>query len=557
MNKNITAELHNVLKESLLCIWKDGEDLPNIEIEKPANKEHGDFSSNLALKVTRSLKRKPMDIANALVLFIHKILKDKKLEKTIVKVEVKCPGFINFYVSIEKTYSILYDIFENKENYGRSMIGNKEKVQVEFVSANPTGPLSVAHARQAAVGDALVNILNFIGFDSHKEYYVNDRGNQIYILGESIRGRALQRLGLDVDFPDDYYQGEYIKDMAQIFIKEKSLCCVKDVQELDSQYYMNFGSTFLLERIKKDLEDFRVVFDVWRYESKVATQDNIDDLLNDFDKKGLTYEKDGALWFRSTEFGDDKDRVLRKSDGKYTYLTPDIVYHKDKFIRGFHRVFDILGPDHHGYINRIKAAVQGLGKKKESLDVLIVQLASIYRNGKEVSMSTRKGQFISLREVIDEVGVDTARFFFLMRHIKMHLDFDLELAKKQSSENPVFYIQYAYARIQSIYRKSTDCDIEAKYEDLSFLTAEEEIDLIKGCGEFGDVLILCYKQLDPYPLVSYLQDLAACFHKFYDKQRIIDEKKEIASERLALVNATGVILANGLKLLGISLPDKM
>ena len=417
--------------------------------------------------------------------------------------------------------------------------------------------MSVAHARQAAVGDALANILGFIGFKASREYYVNDGGNQINLLGESIKCRAVELLGGQAELPENGYQGEYVKDMAEEFIAGAKIKDLAGINKQDPVSFKNHGVDRLLGVIRKDLEDFNVHFDCWTHETKVATKDAISAILDLLREKGFLYEKDSALWFRSTDFGDDKDRVVRKSDGSYTYLLPDIVYHKNKYDRGFETIINLWGPDHHGYVPRIKAAAQALGKDPDSLKVLIVQLATIYRDGKPVSMSTRRGEFISLREVIDEVGVDAARFFFLMRHINAHLDFDLELAKKETPENPVYYIQYAHARIHSINKKAQEAGLKQRENNLSLLSAPEELDLIKKLGSFPDMLFVCYHELDPYALMQYLHELAMAFHKFYDQHRVIGDDKDLSAERLALANATKIVLANGLRLLGLSTPERM
>ncbi len=532
--------------------------LPQIELELPADFIYGDFSSNVALKSAKIMKKPPLVIAEGLASLFSSEIKKSELSEYIEKIEVKAPGFINFYLSAKAAGQTIEMLFQEEENYGKSNFGKKEKIQIEFVSANPTGPLSVAHARQAAVGDALANILKYIGFDVTKEYYVNDEGNQIVLLGESIKTRAIEILGGQANLPENGYQGEYIKDMAQIFISENKITKLEDIPSIKHEKWMQFGVKYLMDVIRKELDDFRVHFDVWSYQSKKATLKSIAGMVEGLRAKGFVYEHEGAVWFKSTQFGDDKDRVLRKSDGAYTYLTPDIVYHKDKFDRGFSRVFNIWGPDHHGYIPRIKAAAQALGHDHNSIEVLIVQLATLYKNGEVLSMSTRKGQYVSMREVMEEVGVDAARFFFLMRHIKAHLDFDLELAKKETAENPVFYIQYAYARINSINSKAEIASFKSKQTDFCLLKEEEELVLIKKIGFFTDILISCYQQLDPYPLVSYLLDLATSFHRFYDRYKVIDEgNKELSAERLALANATKVTLGIGLRLLGLSTPERM
>ena len=375
-------------------------------------------------------------------------------------------------------------------------------------------------------------------------------------MGASIRTRAEERWR-QVELREEMYQGEYIKDIAERYLNENEISQETQLasREKDIEQY---GVDYLLREIKKDLEDFGVKFDVWSHQSKIATLRKMEEALTLFKQKNLVFEHEGALWFKSTAFGDDKDRVIRKSDGSYTYLTPDIVYHKDKFERGFNRVINIWGPDHHGYIPRIKAVVQALGYKLESIEVLIVQLASIFKNGEPLLMSTRRGQFISLRDVLTEVGKDAARFFFLMRRIAAHLDFDLELAKKETPENPVYYIQYAHARIHSILKRAGETGMAFKNSDLSLLTAKEELDLMKVVGYFPEIVRLCGNQRDPYPLVDYLQNLAACFHKFYDRHRVLDSgNHDLASERLALIKAVRISLANGLRLLGLSTPEVM
>jgi arginyl-tRNA synthetase len=557
MFSDTRCELQNIIEESLKLF--DGNiPCPIVLIDVPADIQHGEFSCNVALQLSRLLKKSPLIIAQQILPCLQELLNASPLHKQIAKIEIKAPGFINFYLSAEGFYNVLYDVFKQKDNYGRCDFGGLKKFCLEFVSANPTGPLTVAHGRQAAVGDSLVNILQAVGFDAKREYYVNDEGNQINILGSSIKARAQQILGQDVLFPEDGYQGEYIRAMAQLFMDQHSIITPADLEQQPDAMFRQFGVGYLMDMIKKDLEDFGVHFDIWSYQSIIANPKAIEDLLADLRSKGFIYESAGAWWFKSTLWGDDKDRVVRKSDGQYTYLTPDMVYHKDKFARGFTRIVNILGPDHHGYIPRLKAAAAALGHSKDDLDVLIVQLATIYRDGTEISMSTRRGEFISMREVMSEVGRDAARFFFLMRQASAHLEFDLELAKKQSPENPVYYIQYAHARICSIIRRAHDeLHWSPKTQDLKYLQQPEEIDLMRKIGLYPDILIGCAKTLEPFSLVRYLQEIAAAFHKFYDSCRVLDENKEISVERLALIEAVRVVLGNGLRLLGVSAPRTM
>jgi len=549
--------LKNIIEESLKSL--DGYAVPvDILVDIPADKQHGEFSCNVALQLSRQLKKSPLIIAQQILPHLQEVLDKSPLCRQIAKIEIKTPGFINFYFSPEGFYHVLGDVLEQKDNYGCSAFGQNTKFCLEFVSANPTGPLTVAHGRQAAVGDTLANILHAVGFNVKREYYVNDEGNQINILGRSVKVRAQQILGQEALFPEDGYQGGYILEMAKLFINQQAVKTPADLGQQPDAAFRKFGVDYLMGMIKKDLEDFGVNFDVWSYQSVIANAQAIADLLADLRSKEFIYDHEGAWWFKSTLWGDDKDRVVRKSDGQYTYLTPDIVYHKDKFARGFRRIVNILGPDHHGYIPRIKAAAAALGHSKDDLDILIVQLATIYRNGQEVSMSTRRGEFISLREVMDEVGRDAARFFFLMRQASAHLEFDLELAKKQSSENPVYYIQYAHARIHSIIRKAQEeAQCLPKTKDFKYLQLPEEMDLMRKLGLYPDVLIGCAKTLEPFGLVRYLQEVAAAFHKFYDSHRVLDENKELSTERLALIETARIVLGNGLKLLGVSAPQKM
>ncbi len=556
MYADIRNEISSIITSVLQRTFPQAQGVAVI-VDAPADKSNGDFSCNIALQLSRILKKNPLIIAQELLPLIEQELASRPLKSSVAKVEIK-GGFINFYLSLAGFYSFLEDVFKQIDAYGRSNFGASLPFCLEFVSANPTGPLTVAHGRQAAVGDTLVNILSTVGFDAKKEYYVNDEGNQINILGRSIGVRAKQHFGSSEPFPEGGYQGDYIREMAKIFIADNNIKNLDQLEQVEPAAFRAFGVRYLMDVIKKDLIDFDVHFDVWSYQSKIATTAAIEALLADLKAKGFVYENEGALWFKSTHWGDDKDRVVRKSNGDYTYLTPDIVYHKNKFERGFKRIVNILGPDHHGYIPRIKAAAGALGKSPDDLDVLIVQLATIFRDGKEVSMSTRRGEFITLREVIEEVGRDAGRFFFLMRQSSAHLEFDLELAKKQSAENPVYYIQYAHARIFSVIRKAKgETGLSPKQSGFALLKEVEEIDLMRKIGFYPEVLIACAKTLEPYALVRYLQELAGCFHKFYDACRVLDDNKDLSSERLALIEAARIVLRNGLKLLGVSAPEKM
>lgn len=532
--------------------------LSEVTLEIPVDKKHGEYSCTIALRLASLFKKNPLELARLIRDSIHSKLPSTPSYNRIRLIEVVKPGFINFHLTREAILEILQEILQAAENFGRSKQGSGHKIQIEFVSANPTGPLSVAHARQAAVGDALGNILKFLSYEVQKEFYVNDEGNQINILGRSIELRAREILGETVSFPEDGYQGDYIREMAQIFLDQNKITTTAQLNQKKLLDFSQFGVDYLMKVIRKELDDFGVDFDVWSYQSKIATGDSIEKVLEFLREKGFVFDHEGAVWFKSTAFGDDKDRVVQKSDRSYTYLTPDIVYHKNKFERGFQKVINIWGPDHHGYIPRLKAAVAALGYDPQALDVLIVQLATIFRDGKPLSMSTRRGQYISLREVLSEVGRDAARFFFLMRHIKAHLEFDLELAKKETPENPVYYIQYAHARIHSILGVAQGLTLKPTKQGFHLLKEEEEFDLIKKLGNFPDVLNVCLFQLDPYLLTCYLLELATVFHKFYDRHRVVDEgNRALSAERLALIEAARIVLANGLNLLGVSAPKKM
>lgn len=524
-------------------------------LENPKDTAHGDISTNIVFRLAKPLKANPAELAKD----ISKILSDR-LASSPLKDDVDAieplNGFINIRFSPGALCRVLKDIRSAKEKFGFNDSGEGKKVEVEFVSANPTGTLSVAHARQAAFGDSLANIMTANGFDTTREYYINDEGVQITILGQSIYARYRELLGDRYEFPENGYKGAYIKEMAEEFRKEHG-DRYKAETPGNLKVFSEWGCDYLLKEIKEELLDFGVKFDVWFSQKALGTSGKIEKALELLEKKGLLYEAEGALWFKSTEFGDDKDRVLKKSDGAYTYVTPDIAYHKDKFERGFTKVIDILGPDHHGYIKRIKAAVQALGYSPDSISIIIIQLATLYKNGQPVKMSTRAGEYITLREVLDEVGRDAARFFFLMRKANAHLDFDLELAKKQTPENPVYYVQYAHARICSILALSNLSESDIEKADLELLRAPEELSLFKELRQFRLAVKLAAQELDPYRIIMYLQELAACFHKFYEANKVISDDAELSRARLYLVSCVKQVLANGLMLLGVSCPEKM
>ncbi|MFH0753718.1 MAG: arginine--tRNA ligase [Candidatus Omnitrophota bacterium] len=527
-------------------------------IDAPVHKDHGDLSCNMALQLSKALKRNPMDIAASLREKMLELLALSTLKGKVVGIEVFRPGFMNFRLAPLAYHDVLADVMHRCDDYGRTSMGHGKRVLVEFVSANPTGPLTVAHARQAAVGDVLVNILNFTGHHAEREFYVNDGGNQIRTLGRSVQLRSCELFGEKIDYPEDCYQGGYIQDMSRVFADQRGFSSLADAKACALEDFSDFAKNFLMDVIREDLRIFGVKFDNWSFESEVSNPDRIAQTLEELRLKGYIYEQDGALWFKSTLFGDDKDRVVKKSDGFYTYLAPDIVYHKYKYDRGFDLLVDILGPDHHGYIPRIKAAAQALGKDVTALEGLIIQLATIFRDGKQLRMSTRAGEFISLREVTDEVGTDAGRYFMLMRQVSQQLEFDIDLAKKQAPDNPVYYIQYAHARCCSVLRKAKDEAGLSPADVYDRLTDEAEVDLLKKMAQFPDCLNICAQQLDPHTLTRYMQELAAAYHRFYDRCRVIDAAEPVvSSQRLALLAAARIVFANGLRLLGISSPEKM
>lgn len=546
MKKNIQDLLIPLIKDSLKVIELDKIFNEDLYLDFPTDPRFGDLSTNIALKLSKLIKKPPLEIAKALADIIKQKL-EKNLDKDYVRqVEAEGAGFINFYLSDKYFYEKLKEILTKGEASLGKDIGLGKRLLIEFVSANPTGPLSVAHARQAAVGDSLANILDFLGFRVKREYYLNDEGNQIDILGKSVELRLRELNGEKIEFPENYYQGDYIYDIAKKVTRSQG----HKVASLGE-----FAADYILSIIKKELDDFGIKFDYWYSQKELRKSGKIAQVLNYLKKKGCLYEQDGALWFKSTALGDDKDRVLIKSDGSYTYVAADIAYHREKYRRGFSWLINLWGPDHHGYINRLKAAIQAMGKQLRSLSIVIVQLATIFKDGKSIEMSTRRGKYVTLREVLDEVGRDASRFFFLMRRTSSHLDFDLDVAKKQTPENPVYYVQYAHARICSILQNSP-LKIN-KNVDLSLLSEKEELELIKKALQFSYVLNICLNTLDPYILTVYLEELSEAFHKFYDQHRVLGQDDALTKARLALIEATKIIISTGLELLGVSSPEKM
>ncbi|MDR3071743.1 MAG: arginine--tRNA ligase [Endomicrobium sp.] len=551
IKQSITVGLNNVIGKYLRS--KDISDSLKFSVEVPPKEIDADFATNAAMFVAKKLKMNPIIVAEEIVNTII-----KELPEFIEKAEVAAYGFINLRIKNKVLYKELCAIITEKDKYGSLPKNNKEKIVVEFVSANPTGPLHVGHGRGAAIGDSLSRILKHLGYNVTKEYYLNDVGNQMLILAKSTELRYRQLKGEQIDFPKNYYCGDYITDIAKRLISQK-----QNIDHIDFKYETVKD---ILKTIEVDLKNFAVEFDNWFSESKIAV-DKDQDGQTDVDKacayllsKSDAYMKDNALWFASTKFGDDKDRVLRRSDGRYTYLASDVAYHKNKFERCFTKLINLWGTDHHGYVARIRACVQALGFNKEVLNVILYQLVSLVRNGQPVAMSTRTGEFVTLKEVIDEVGKDACRFFFLLRAPDSQFEFDLELAKKQSSANPVFYVQYVNARCSSIIRESKNRnDIISDIEKINFnlLSTKEERDLIKQLSAFCDTLALSEKTMGGHHFTAYLIRLADLYHNFYEKCRVLSDDANLTSARLKLIEGVMITVQNGLHLLGISAPEKM
>ncbi len=551
--------IRSIVKKSLEAAHKNGDlpsdAFPDITIEEPKNETQGDFSSNIAMVMAKLQKMAPRKIAEA----IEKNITDP--DSIIEKTDIAGPGFINFYLKPTSWHPSIDTVYEQNAQYGASEMGKGTKVQVEFVSANPTGPLHVGHGRGAAVGDCTAKILSFAGFDVEKEYYVNDSGRQINTLGLSVFSRYKELAGKEVDFPEDCYKGDYIKDIAQTVTEEKALELL-DIAEQDAvTYCAKFAADTILKGIKVDLEAFGVTFDNWFSEQTLYDDGKVDKAIAELRDKKIVYEDDGASWFRTSDYGDEKDRVVVRSNGQTTYFASDIAYHQNKFDRGFHRVIDVWGADHHGYIPRINATIEAAGNKSDNFDVILIQLVALLRDGKPIAMTTRGGIFETLKDVIDEVGSDAARFIFLSRSYESHLDFDLELAKKKTNDNPVYYVQYVHARISSIIAKAKDekgiDSIEKTAAGISRLLEPEDLALIKAMARYPETIELAADKLEPHKVTYYLTNLASLFHTYYNKHKVLTDDADLTKGRLYLIGAVQKVIKNGLTLLGVSAPDKM
>jgi len=579
-------QLQDLIKKCIQDLISKGiliEMPPNVRLDHTKDNSHGDYATNIALMLSKQAKMNPVDLA--------KIIVDQLEESSFInKIEIAGPGFINFFISDESSSSVVSEIIDQGALYGSSEIGQGKKVLLEYVSANPTGPLHVGHGRGAAYGATISNLLRAVGFKVDNEYYVNDAGRQMDILAVSIYLRYLSLCGENLRFPDNGYQGQYIKDIAQViydssgeeFYKKLDLIFAnvsKDGSEGgDKESHIDgliensksiLGDSFraifqvgiesILGGIKSDLSEFGVVFEKWFSEQSLIDTGLSESCISKLKESQKVYEKDGALWFKTTNYGDEKDRVVVRDNGNHTYFASDIAYHFDKFERGYDKIINVWGADHHGYISRVKASIDALGHSPDKLEILLVQFANLYRGGSKVQMSTRSGSFVTLEDLRKEVGNDAARFFYILRKSEQHMDFDLDLAKSKTNENPVYYIQYAHARICSVFRQANEKEMEVDHgqANLSLLTEGIEKNIIKELSRYKSVLESSAIQYEPHQLAYYLRDLSTHFHSYYNACKFIVEDKHLTQARLSLIHATRQILINGLSILGVSAPESM
>jgi arginyl-tRNA synthetase len=550
----VKEKLKTEVKNAVIKAGLATEDqIPDVVLELPKDKAHGDYATNMAMQLAKVAKKAPRMIAEGIVENFD------KTKASIEKIEIAGPGFINFYMNNSYLTDLVPTILKAGAAYGETNIGNNQKVQVEFVSANPTGDLHLGHARGAAVGDSLCNILAKAGYDVSREYYINDAGNQINNLALSVQARYFQALGQDYPMPEDGYHGEDIIGIGKKLVEEFGDKYSQVAEEERLAFFREYGLKYEMAKLQHDLREFRVEFDEWYSETSLYHNGKIDEALTALRDKGHIYEEDGATWFRSTTYGDDKDRVLIKNDGSYTYLTPDIAYHQDKLKRGFEKLINIWGADHHGYIPRMKAAIQALGYKEDTLEVEIIQLVHLYKNGEKMKMSKRTGKAVTMRDLTEEVGLDAVRYFFAMRSSDTHLDFDLDLAVSQSNENPVYYAQYAHARICSMLRQGEEMGLSFDGElDLALIASEKEIELLKKLGEFPAAVSEAADKRLPHRITNYIMELASTLHSFYNAEKVLDsENMDRTKARLALMKAVKITLQNSLALIGVSAPEKM
>nr|EGQ1589329.1 arginine--tRNA ligase [Staphylococcus pseudintermedius] len=527
------------------------ESIPEIKIEIPKDTKNGDYATNIAMVLTKLAKRNPREIAQLIVDHLDTEAAHVK------KIDIAGPGFINFYLDSSYLNAVIDQALELDTQFGRVAESKNKKILVEYVSANPTGDLHIGHARNAAVGDTLCNILDAAGYDVTREYYINDAGNQITNLAKSIEARYLQHLGQKAEMPADGYHGQDIKNIgADLAKKQPNLMDLSDDERLKT--FRQLGVDYEMAKLKQDLADFNIHFDNWFSETSLYEKGEIKAVLERMKENGYTYEQDGATWLRTTDFKDDKDRVLIKKDGAYTYFLPDIAYHYDKFQRGNDNLINLFGADHHGYINRLRASLETFGVDSDRLEIQIMQMVRLMQDGEEVKMSKRTGNAITLREIMDEVGIDAARYFLTMRSADTHFDFDMALAKEQSQDNPVYYAQYAHARICSILRQAEAQGYQVeKGADYQTITNDKAIELLKKVAEFEPMIEGAAEARAPHRVTNYIQDLAAHFHKFYNAEKVLTEDQAKTKAHLALIDAVRITLRNALQLVGVTAPEQM
>ena len=550
------TELASIISSALDQILEDSSAI-DIHIERPKTLEHGDYSTNIALQLTKILKKNPREIAQ---LIIEKV----GLDPSIDRLEIAGPGFINFYLSSTGKSSIINSIFSQSTNYGHNLTGKNQKLQVEFVSANPTGPLHIGHGRGAAIGDSLARIMQANGWDVTREFYYNDAGQQINNLALSVQSRIKGIEPDDANFPEDGYRGEYILEIADAYSNLKTVEVDGEIVKAngnpdDIENIKRFSVAFLRNEQNIDLAAFQTTFDVFTLESTFYQNKDVEKVLDLLEKNGFSYQKDDATWLKTTNFGDDKDRVMIKSDGSYTYFVPDVAYHLNKWERGFVRVINEQGADHHSTITRVRAGLQGLnlGIPKDWPDYVLHQMVTVTKNNQEVKISKRAGSYVTLRDLIDEVGSDATRYFLLARKPDSQLIFDIDLAKSQTNDNPVYYIQYAHARICAVLTQANVKPEDLQNFDEALLTSSHEHQLIKRLSEFPEIISLSASESSPHYIATYLKDLAADFHSYYNANKFLSDDKALQNARLALIGATKIVIKNGLQLLGISAPEKM
>ncbi|HOA71566.1 MAG: arginine--tRNA ligase [Bacillota bacterium] len=562
-NSSVIRRVQNDIKERIakaIDKAKQKGDIPgyveaDIKIHMPSKPEQGDFTTSVAMALASEMKCDGRSAAGAIVRYLS--LEDSWIQR----VDIAGPGFLNFFLSTGWLQEAMADIWKKGPLYGSTNYGAGKKVLIEFVSANPTGPLNVVNARAAAIGDCLAALLEASGYEVSREYYINDAGRQVDLLADSLEARYRQQLGQDVPLPEDGYRGDYLIDIANELIEEKGDSLLKLADSERHEWFKRYAVSRIVEGQKQTLLDYGLEYDTWFSEKSLRDEGAPEATLQELAEKGYIYEKDGAKWFRSTEFGDDKDRVVVKSDGEMTYLVPDIAYHKNKFDRGFDHLIDILGPDHHGYVTRLKAGVAALGYPPEKLEVIIAQTVRLVRGNEVVKMSKRGGEFVTMDELLEEAGKDACRFFFLMRAPSSHLDFDLDLARVQSNENPVYYVQYAHARIASIFRQARQEGIVPALGpneiDFSLLREPCEIQLMKLLAAFPEEVYEIGQAREPNRLINYMMNVASAFHSFYTQCRVLGEDKELSAARLYLARVCQIVLANALRMAGVSAPEAM